>query len=390
MSSAARSGQGFGANIDERRVRVFVVEPYFSGSHRAWAEGLAHHSEHEVHLITHEGAFWRWRLRGASVTVAEQTAALIARVGPPDVLLVSDFVNLPAYLGLVRRTIGDPGVGLYLHENQLSYPLGPNQQPDEALSLVNWVSMVVADQVFVNSQFHHRELFEELPKLLNRAPDQNHQHLLDGVAAKTSVLPIGIDLADVRSRPDEPAGTEPPLVLWAHRWDHDKNPRGVFRALYCLAERGVPFRLAIVGANERVDPQEFHEVRERLADRIDHCGYLERAAYVELLAKTDVVVSAAHHEFFGIAMVEAIVAGAVPVLPDRLSYPEIVPAEFHDAALYTGGQLTARLDDVLNNLSSYRARTEGLSERLRRYDWATVAPQYDAAFDRLHSRGSTQ
>ena len=39
----------------------------------------------------------------------------------------------------------------------------------------------------------------------------------------------------------------------------------------------------------------------------------------------DVVVSTANHEFFGIAICEAIWAGAVPVVPDRLSYRDHVP-----------------------------------------------------------------
>ena len=32
---------------------VLLVEPYFGGSHRAWAEGYAHHSRHRVRLVTH-------------------------------------------------------------------------------------------------------------------------------------------------------------------------------------------------------------------------------------------------------------------------------------------------------------------------------------------------
>lgn len=358
--------------------RIFLIEPYFGGSHQSWATGFQQHSTHQVHLITHAGNFWRWRLRGAAVTLAEQTEQLCAEVGQPDVLLVSEFVNLPAYLGLVRRVVGDPEVVLYMHENQLSYPLGPQQQPDEALALVNWVSMVAADRIFINSRFHRDELFTELPKLLKRAPDESHAQLVAEVEARTSVLPVGIELADISPPVAGRYGSaDGPLVLWSHRWDHDKNPRAVFGSLVKLADEGVPFRLAIAGENERVDPREFLEVQERLADRIEHVGYLDRADYCALLARTDVVVSAAHHEFFGIAMVEAMVAGAVPVLPDRLSYPEIVPQRFHDAALYPEGMLTTRLGEVLADLEKFRSALIGLADELRAHDWARVAPTYD-------------
>ncbi len=367
--------------------RIFLIEPYFGGSHRSWAEGFQRHSAHDVHLVTHEGNFWRWRLRGSAVTLAEQTTQLCAEVGQPDVLLVSDMLNLPAYLGLVRRTVGDPEVVLYMHENQLSYPLGPQQQPDEALALVNWVSMVAADRVFINSHFHRDELFTELPKLLKRAPDASHACLLTDVAAKTSVLPVGVELSDVAPPDGFPSDSDAaiddrgPLLLWSHRWDHDKNPRAVFAALAELMNRDVPFRLAIAGENERVDPREFTEAQELLADRIEHVGFLDRSAYCALLTRTDVVVSAAHHEFFGIAMVEAMAAGAVPVLPDRLSYPEIVPARFHDSVLYPDGMLAARLEAVCTDFESYRTSVVGLAEELRIYDWQTVASRYDSLLD---------
>ena len=364
-------------------MRIFIVEPYYGGSHRSWADGFAEHSQHDAHLVTHDPNFWRWRLRGASVTLAEMTEALVAKVGPPDVLLVSDFVNLPSYLGLTRRFVGDPGVALYMHENQLSYPLGPSQQPDEALSMVNWVSMVAADRIFFNSQFHRGELFAELPTLLKRAPDVGHLHLLDAVRSKSSVLPVGVTLSDIGER-QEPSD-EPPLILWSHRWDHDKNPKAVFGALDELAAEGHDFRFALAGENERVDPQEFHRAIDRLGDRVVHHGFLDRPAYVSLLGRTDIVVSAAHHEFFGIAMVEAMVAGAIPVLPKRLSYPEVVPERFHPAALYDEGGLVDRLRNVILNLAEYRSRVEGLGDQLRVYDWPTLVNDYDTALGSLRS-----
>ena len=47
-----------------------------------------------------------------------------------------------------------------------------------------------------------------------------------------------------------------------------------------------------------------------------------------MLSRADWVLSTASHEFFGIAVVEAMLMGCLPWLPDRLSYPELVPAQY--------------------------------------------------------------
>ena len=98
------------------------------------------------------------------------------------------------------------------------------------------------------------------------------------------------------------------------------------------------FRVIVAGENFRQQPAEFSTARRRLGDRVIHFGFAPEDEYRKLLRRADVVVSAARHEFFGIAVVEAIYARALPLLPNRLSYPELLPSNFHDPCLYDGGE----------------------------------------------------
>jgi len=371
-------------------VDILLVEPYYAGSHRSWADGWVANSRHRIGLVTHEAEFWRWRMRGSAVTLAEEALAWVAEHGVPDLLVVSDMIDLAGFLGYTRKVLGGVPAVLYMHENQLLYPLGPTQQPDETFSLINWRSMVAADAIWFNSAFQRDGLFEALPKFLNHQTDHKHLHLIDEVARRSVVHPVGVDTASLIAAPrkDQERGAvnDVPLVLWNQRWDHDKNPAAVFRALVKLADAGVPFELALAGENVRVDPQEFDRVQTDLGKRVVHVGHLPRYEYRSLLLRSDLVVSAAHHEFFGIAVVEAVAAGAVPVLPARLSYPEVIPAQWHEGSLYPDGELRVRLEQVLKNLGTARAEVAGLREAMGQYDWSVVAARYDAAADEVLSR----
>ena len=88
------------------------------------------------------------------------------------------------------------------------------------------------------------------------------------------------------------------------------------------------------------------------ADRIEYAGRLPRADYVKTLRRADWVLSTARHEFYGIAVAEALLAGCLPWLPDRLSYPELVPATAPTSGCATseGARSTSRWRALLGVL----------------------------------------
>ncbi|MGD2165015.1 MAG: DUF3524 domain-containing protein [Anaerolineae bacterium] len=356
-------------------MKVLLLAPYCGGSHRAWAEGYVAHSEHDVTLLSLPARFWKWRMQGGAVTLAEKARALDHR---PDVILASDMLNLPAFLALTRDFLADVPVAMYCHENQLTYPLPPGETRDLTYGMINWLSMLAADGVFFNSHYHLDDWFNALPNMLKHFPDQSHLHRVEEVREKASVLPVGCDLRrlDEVSRPDR--GGDPPLVLWNQRWEYDKNPGMFFLAMYALDEAGLGFRVALAGRSHRQSAPEFERARERLRGRVVHFGYAEAGAYERLLRSCDVVVSTAIHEFFGVAIVEAMYAGCFPVLPNRLSYPELVPETLHERCFYDGfDDLVRRLRWALTEAPHGHGQRGKLRVAVRDFDWHSLAPTYD-------------
>jgi glycosyltransferase involved in cell wall biosynthesis len=385
-------------------MRILWLNPFHGGSHAAVAEGYARHSQNDITILSLSIAGgWRWRMRGAAVTLARQLRALIEREKAAfDIIIVTDMLDLATFAGLTRDLTGGIPIAVYFHENQLTYPLPAGRSRDLAFPWINYTSALAADLVCFNSDFHRRAFLAELPGLPGRYHDHRELDLVDAIAAKSVVLPPGIELARLdipenqepraENQPDAVGsqfsvlGSRPPVILWNSRWEYDKGPSTFFAALRELADRGVDFRVIVAG--EHVDPREpnFLAAREWLGARALGWGYApDRTTYRAWLHQADVVVSCAIQEFFGISVLEAMYCGCVPVLPARLSYPELLPAEHHADCLYRDdASLADRLAAVLADLPALRQRDfRGIAAR---YGWPELAPRYDALFERLAAR----
>jgi glycosyltransferase involved in cell wall biosynthesis len=251
--------------------------------------------------------------------------------------------------------------------------------------MVNWFSMLAADRVFFNSRFHLEDWFQELPRLLKHFPDYVHLDYVPGVEAKSEVMPVGCNLARLNEQKLEREHTGRPLILWNQRWEYDKDPETFFRALDVLASEGVDFEVALAGSNVRQQAAEFELARERLGERVVHYGRASAVEYARLLWQADVVVSTALHEFFGIAVIEAIYCGCFPVLPRRLAYPEHIPAHYQALCLYDDGMegLLKRLRWVLAHTEQARQVAGDLRTHVASFDWQQMAPRYDAALETI-------
>jgi glycosyltransferase involved in cell wall biosynthesis len=143
--------------------------------------------------------------------------------------------------------------------------------------------LMVADLVFVATEFHK--------ELICRAFGRRVEDKI-----KVTGFPI-------HPQPSTGLFKEDNLVVFPHRLDPEKQPA----LFYELRDKASNYGL------------------ECIASR-DVCH--TKAEYYELLERAAFAVSYAQQETWGIAMQEAVFAGCVPIVPDRLSYREMYPALF--------------------------------------------------------------
>ena len=371
-------------------MRILALEPYYSGSHKAFLDGWSNVSSGEWTVVTLPGYKWKWRMRHSAVTFADAIAERVSAGQEWDLLFCSDMLNLAEFLGLAPEAVGKLPSVVYFHENQLTYPVRFESERDYQFAMTNMTTALAADSVWFNSAFHRESFLDGLAGFLKKMPDFQPFDAIERIRGKGAVYPQGV--REISKRGERAAGAV--RILWAGRWEHDKRPKDFFEALKILKSRGIEFRVSVIGEQFREGPEVFEWGREYFAEYIDRWGYQQsRAEYEKALLEADIFVSTAGHEFFGVSAVEASLAGAYPVLPKRLSYPEILrlgKEEGVEEFFYDGS--VADLADKLTILARrieddclWRGDSERVVRLVKRFEWGNLVGVLDGAIRKLKS-----
>ena len=328
--------------------------------------------------------------RGSAIVLAEEARARAAlwrdarphgEPGRPrpacawDVIYASTFLNLCEFLALAGDAVSDAATIVYFHENQLVYPVRRTAEWDYQFALVNITTALAADRCVFNSRYNRDSFLAEIPAFLRLFPDHRPAGIPGRIAASAEVLAPPFDAALIDSVPLT-RGLRPRIV-WPHRWEHDKDPDTFLRAAHALAGEGLDFEVAIAGQPHRDTRAAIEGAADRLGDRIVHLGQLESPeAYARLLRASDVAVSTAMNEFFGLAMIEASYAGCLPIVPDRLAYPEVYPAECRY------GSFDALVSQLRSSVIG-RPAPGLLRETASRFTFDALAAEYLRLFERV-------
>ncbi|AWF82099.1 DUF3524 domain-containing protein [Microbulbifer sp. A4B17] len=345
-------------------MKVLLLSAYDADSHKRWREGLVKaFPEWQWTLLTLPPRYFSWRIRGNSLSWGRGKPAQVLKQGW-DLIVATSMTDLSALRGLVPEIVGVPTV-VYFHENQFAYPVSSDAFRSIEPQLLNIYTALACDLVLFNSEYNRRTLLEGTEKLLKRFPDCVPQGVCEEIKEKSRVLPVPIEDIVFDSRANDEvfswscraenaylgeAGEDTLIISWAARWEYDKGADRLLEILRGLKASNVKFVVNLMGQSFRNSPTEFTQIQEEFAGHLLIFGYLESAKdYRQVLRHSHIFLSTAYHEFQGLAVMEAAILGATPLVPDEQCYPEFYPKPF----LYSScSDAILKLESMYLSLSS--------------------------------------
>ena len=311
-------------------MKVLLLSAYSAQSHVHWAYCLqTMFKSWQWRVLDLPPRHFSWRVRGNALYWSVEKRTVLEE--GYDLLIATSMVDLATLRGLVPALTRVPSI-LYFHENQFEYPQTDLQHNLLEAQLTSIYSALAADCILFNSNYNQQTFMEGSLNLLRKMPDRVPPGIVSGLQQKAEVIPVPMDFGRSRSVLGRWPGSESKAprratrLLWVGRFEHDKGAQELLRILCQLESSDLDYELAMTGQQFRQMPPVFSEIQLTFGHRLVQFGYVEDVSgYHSLLQATDIVLSTALHEFQGLAVMEAVVHNCIPVVPDRLAYPEIYP-----------------------------------------------------------------
>ena len=305
---------------------IHAFESFDGGSHKQFRETLTKYSSHDWTWFTRPPRSWKWRMAISAIEMVD--AAMEQGARKPDCIFCTSLTDVAALRAALPSDWRALPVVLYMHENQVAYPTHDTR--DASFSFTNLQSVLSADLAIFNSKWNLDSFVQGIESLLEKSWDTTLKNIGQRIRENATVawVPVELPPEDLRvlHNSDNGGRSDAVRIVWPHRWEHDKGPK----QLLALARKHTHeqnLRWIILGEQFNEIPESLRIFQDEFQDHIDHMGYVtSKGEYWNWLAKADWVLSTADHEFFGIAVVEALFAGCLPWLPEKLSYPELLPA----------------------------------------------------------------
>jgi tRNA G18 (ribose-2'-O)-methylase SpoU/glycosyltransferase involved in cell wall biosynthesis len=382
-------------------IRIIIMD---FPSHRSWAEGYQRWTEkhsdlYQVRLTFISGEKWKFRMLSGAATSIDNNNE------DDDIIIVDGMFDA----SVVKARSAHGKVVVYLHENQLTTPYSSQdrdkrQQTSWHFGMVHYRSLLAADGFLFNSYTQLRDFQSALPRMLKEQcpPDEIDWHLEKChqlFSSKCTFLHNGLDLDDLLRLPfgengaDTAEGCRAPIILWNARLEEYKDPGSFLEMIKLVRKKSsIRFQVIVLGTDPTKDQRWYQKFRDEIGDEqilfMDWCT--DRHEYAKYLRLAGIVVSTARHETFGISIVESVFCGALPLLPNRLSYPELFPPstygtdQLYEHPLQDGvTKLISLLQIVTEHPDIAKAMQGKAKEAVARFRWESMGPLYNQVWSSI-------
>jgi len=333
-------------------MKILLLDAYDAASHRYWRAAITDmlkdiegDSIQWTELVL-PPRYFSWRIRGNSLSWGKGEYDVLQSESLDkdfDLVIATSMVDLSALRGFIPK-LGLIPTLVYFHENQFSYPVGHNKQPAVEPQIVNLYAALCADKVVFNSEFNQQTFLKGAESLLKKLPDEIPKGLVQELSEKSSVLPVPIvevqDQGDlnntfiVKDTSNNQASLKqaPLKIVWNHRWEYDKGPERLLAFVKEVIAQDLIIELNIVGERFRNSPKAFDEIELLLKNnpqqQLKQFGFIESyQKYLKLLEESDFVLSTSLHDFQGLSVLQAVAKGCLPLVPNRMAYPQWFSSE---------------------------------------------------------------
>ena len=349
----------------KKQLKILAFEPFYGGSHKHFIDDVIQHSEHDWQLFTLPESLWRWRSRTSAIDFYLQLEELKDSLKNFnfDLIFTTSIINVAELKGFCAELFGNKKVICYFHENQLAYPIPSKGKQHIDAALVNIKSALVADELWFNSQHNLDSFTENIAYFSKEMPEPLSDKIAPLIRKKSLVMPLGIKpppekFFEIKKYNNS---KKPLHLVWAARWEYDKNFADFFKALLFLEYKRIDFRVSVLGVSENHRPKEFDKCHKRFKDKILNWGFApSKMDYFNILSAADIFISTAIHEFFGISVIEAAMCGTAVLLPKRLAYVELFRPKENPQFFYDGSN--SDLEQKLANLATNKTLRNQLTE----------------------------
>jgi len=161
----------------------------------------------------------------------------------------------------------------------------------------------------------------------------------------------------------------------------NKNVKVLLEVFAIARAQRSDLTLSVVGDGEMRGELEEHARRLEIGDWVKWLGEIDNQSLVEELSSAEIFLSAATHEAFGLALLEAMAAGCVPVVNDIEAFRDVVEdgrdgflANYANAA-EAASALLRLCESPLDPLSSKARRKASL------FDWDRVIEKFERVYE---------